>query len=927
MIAVVAVFAAVVAITASMVKANKVDCVTFYSNNRCTQLRSSLTLGRELQTTYCIEDTKNNCSVSTDYRESYNFQCRSDHVLENSSVFLLWDSDGGCTGETTVNVTIPEGVCTFINYMNLYVMLECNASPPQSEESVFLYTFFLFGGVGLGLLVVFSCAQKRFKKLYHGRNFSDAKKGAEVTHPLKGYFGWIVTSWKLTNDELFERCGLDIMMYIVLYRKLLWAFSWCSLYTFIVLVPVSIYGGGDFEGIESVSVSNVLPGSYHFLAHAVSIYIYSYAIMRALYSAYHIYSTYHARFLQRRRVETFGILVRDIPIECESEEDVLSYFREMYDGDVKTAVRVMDVSEIQAIANKRKEVKRLHDRALYKVYKGKPATTHEGRLPGMCCGGKEVDALELYRDKLADLNDQYAFEKTKLKKCPKFSSSAVVLFNSATTAFFAQQVIHSATPYTWTVYPLPQPSNMEWRNLALSSHSRLVRGVLVSAATIALGILWAIPISFISALFSVNSLTRVFPSLENEEPGSPVLWLIESIVPSLILLLFTSLLPPLMRYLSFLEGHFSISLIERGMIVKLYWFQVVNVFLVSLILGSVIPIINDLRDNPAEIVNLLGESVPHTGFFFSSYVMLRVFLDYPLKLFRIGEVVLVFVKSKFLSATPAEVEEANKPEEFSIPEEFTEDALIFVIGVTYATINPIVVPFLIAYCLISIVVNSYMVFFIRKQKYDGGQLWRIIFNQMMSSLMISQGTILCVLAVNKSPSSAGLVFALMILTIIFWRTVLNGIASIGEKQPLEEIVRNKDAPPDDIVSQYIQPEAREDDNISFADEEMMSTSSLLAQQQQQRTSRSKLPLISNLLNHPSKSGVEPSENRSSPHAIGKEHMYVLYKNTSSDTSNHVEKSSMVDSMSSPLIDDGDEEGEEDEDEFTSPDKVVYFSVM
>ncbi len=59
------------------------------------------------------------------------------------------------------------------------------------------------------------------------------------------------------------------------------------------------------------------------------------------------------------------------------------------------------------------------------------------------------------------------------------------------------------------------------------------------------------------------------------------------------------------------------------MLGKFFYFQVVNVFFVSLIAGSAFGALDDLISSPMSIVSLLGTSIPKTGFFFTNYVMLQ----------------------------------------------------------------------------------------------------------------------------------------------------------------------------------------------------------------------------------------------------------------------------------------------------------------
>lgn len=56
---------------------------------------------------------------------------------------------------------------------------------------------------------------------------------------------------------------------------------------------------------------------------------------------------------------------------------------------------------------------------------------------------------------------------------------------------------------------------------------------------------------------------------------------------------------------------------------KLFYFQIINVFFVSLIAGSAFRALSDIISSPTSIITLLGTSIPTTGSFFTNYVMLQ----------------------------------------------------------------------------------------------------------------------------------------------------------------------------------------------------------------------------------------------------------------------------------------------------------------
>jgi calcium permeable stress-gated cation channel len=64
------------------------------------------------------------------------------------------------------------------------------------------------------------------------------------------------------------------------------------------------------------------------------------------------------------------------------------------------------------------------------------------------------------------------------------------------------------------------------------------------------------------------------------------------------------------------------SWISHGAFKKLFIFQVVNVFFVALVAGSVFGSINEIS-SLSSAINLLGSAIPRTGTFFTTYVMIQ----------------------------------------------------------------------------------------------------------------------------------------------------------------------------------------------------------------------------------------------------------------------------------------------------------------
>lgn len=80
-------------------------------------------------------------------------------------------------------------------------------------------------------------------------------------------------------------------------------------------------------------------------------------------------------------------------------------------------------------------------------------------------------------------------------------------------------------------------------------------------------------------------------------------------LPSLILQLFLSLVPPIMIMLSSIQGYISLSQIEKSASNKVWWFTVWNAFFANVLSGTALYQVNVFLE-PKNIPKVLAQAVP-----------------------------------------------------------------------------------------------------------------------------------------------------------------------------------------------------------------------------------------------------------------------------------------------------------------------------
>lgn len=178
-----------------------------------------------------------------------------------------------------------------------------------------------------------------------------------------------------------------------------------------------------------------------------------------------------------------------------------------------------------------------------------------------------------------------------------------------------------------SVLPAPNPAGVVWSNLDVSAAMRASRTLVVAAVTTLLILLWVVPMTLIASLTTLESLDlwlKDLDTLSSRGAHVPVVsGFVQGVVPALLLLIFMGLLPNFLTYLSRQQGFISRSEVSFSALNKMFLFQMINVFLVSVVAGSVLDTLKELTSHTDDELEVLGRAIPRTGMFFITLVLLK----------------------------------------------------------------------------------------------------------------------------------------------------------------------------------------------------------------------------------------------------------------------------------------------------------------
>ena len=131
-----------------------------------------------------------------------------------------------------------------------------------------------------------------------------------------------------------------------------------------------------------------------------------------------------------------------------------------------------------------------------------------------------------------------------------------------------------------------------------------------------------------------------------------LLGIITNLLPVVMLAVLMSLLPPYLRFMSKTAGLPTLSLIELRTQNYYFWFQVIQVFLVTTLTSAASAAVPEILSNPSSVTSLLAENLPKASNFYISYFILQGLQFSSGALVQVVGLILSKVLGKFLDGTP-----------------------------------------------------------------------------------------------------------------------------------------------------------------------------------------------------------------------------------------------------------------------------------
>ncbi|KAG0085312.1 hypothetical protein BGZ93_000744 [Podila epicladia] len=658
--------------------------------------------------------------------------------------------------------------------------LEANAS-----ISAFTSALLFNACVGLAIFVVFCIVRHWNRKIYQPRTYLVP---AEVRSPVlpMGIFSWVTSSFRVTDNELLDRIGLDAYMYLRFLRMSAMLFGGFTLIAIPILIPINVINGIGGNGLGDMTMGNVAQ-AWRFWFHLILTIIFSAASIGMLWREMYEYTRRrHAYLLSDKHAKTpqsSTILITAIPKGLNSEEALFNIFKRFEGGpkkiwlnkDPKNLIKLCEERDNAAMKLEAAEYNFIRS-AYGKRTKKDPEVKEPQRplgkvatIPGL---GDKVDLIEFYTKQLSELNQEVEKAQTSISDMDVVNS-AFIQFHTQFAAHSAVQTVVHPTPFQMTpMFAEISPLDVNWSCMNITNLERKGRRMVSLAAASALVLLWSIPVFFVGSIANLASLVKIFGFLSFllDLPSS-VTGIIQGILPPLFLGILMALLPIILTMMSQFEGHVRFSSVTLAVMSKYFFFLVVNVLLVSALTGGFLATLGDIQEkgfSPIDVINILSEKLPKTSTFFCTYAMLQGLTGPVKELLQIAPLVLNYVFTKVLAKSPRQIWNVQgRVSSVNFGTLFPPQTLMFCIGILFSTIAPLVLPFVTFYFIMYYFVYRHQFLYVYQQPVEtGGLAFPLAVKQAYTGIFIFEITVFGIFLLKQSKLPVVPQLIMMLITIL-----------------------------------------------------------------------------------------------------------------------------------------------------------------
>ncbi|CAL9076049.1 unnamed protein product [Musa textilis] len=220
-----------------------------------------------------------------------------------------------------------------------------------------------------------------------------------------------------------------------------------------------------------------------------------------------------------------------------------------------------------------------------------------------------------------------------------------------------------------------------------------------------------------------------------------------------------------MVYMASLEGYISHSGKQMRACSMVFYFLVGNVFFLSLLSGSLLQQIGESFTHPKDFPSHLASAVSAQSDFFITYILTDGLSGFSLEILQLGLVTWHVVRTCLFGQS---IENDSYLFGFPYYRVIPIVSLAILIGMVYAVISPLLLPFLIIYFLLGYAVYVNQMQDVYDITYDTcGQYWPHIHHYLFVTIILMQITMIGFFGLKSKPGASVSTILLLLMTILF----------------------------------------------------------------------------------------------------------------------------------------------------------------
>ncbi|XP_058107043.1 CSC1-like protein At3g54510 isoform X3 [Magnolia sinica] len=527
---------------------------------------------------------------------------------------------------------------------------------------------------------------------------------------------WIRHAFHVSDEDIIHRCGLDALVVIRLFKLGIKFFLVCSMIGLVILLPVNyscqhgLSRSRESHSMDSFTISNIGRGSNRLWVHFACLCFISFYGLFLLYKEYSWILERRIQHLSnvRHRPDQFTILVREIPF-CDEHKArgcrVDHFFSKHHPYAYQSYQILYDGKNVEELLRQASSISRKIEQ-LQQRYDIKK----HSKLSTICDIFRENIAKKgMYEERLQELCHKIRYLQCESMLRQKELPVAFVSFKSRWGAALAAQTQQHMNPLLWITEFAPEPKDVLWNNLYTPYQYLVFHKIGVFIAATVLTVFFAIPVTAVQGIAQLENIKKWFPPARAVQLIPRLNSILTGYLPSVILNTFIYFIPYAMVSMATLEGCVSRSKKEIKACSMVFYFLVGNVFFLSLLSGSLLDQIGESVTHPRSFPSHLAGAVSAQANFFITYILTDGLSGFSLEILQPGLLIWHFMKSHTFGQGVN-----KKPYLYPLPyyRVIPIVSLAILIGMVYAIITPLLLPFLIVYFFLGYVVYINQVSFL-----------------------------------------------------------------------------------------------------------------------------------------------------------------------------------------------------------------------